>query len=145
VAISTGLGNGSRGRRSYPGAVSDINVTPFVDVLLVVLVIFMMTSHVMEFGIEVDVPAVRTTRESFKELPIVTVTRDGELYLGENRVNINELGEVVKNKYGAGQAVYLRADKQTIYDPIAQVLAALGDAGVAVNMVTKPDEGPRRR
>lgn len=126
-------------------ALSDINVTPFVDVLLVVLIIFMMTAHVMEFGIEVDVPEVKTTRDSVKELPVITITREGTTYLGDKPVNINELGDIVKQKYGKGQAVYLRADKQTIYDPIAHVLSALGDAEIPVNMVTKPDESVGRR
>ena len=148
MAFSTGSNGGGRTSRRFHGtsALSDINVTPFVDVLLVVLIIFMMTAHVMEFGIEVDVPEVKTTRDSTKELPVVTITREGTLYLGDKTVNINQLGDIVKEKYGKGQAVYLRADKQTIYDPIAQVLSALGDAGIAVNMVTKPEEsGGRKR
>jgi biopolymer transport protein ExbD len=141
-------GNGSGGSRSrgryQGGAISEINVTPFVDVLLVILIIFMMTAHVMEFGIEVDVPQVKTTRDSTKELPVVTITKDGELYLNEKSVNINELAEIVVKRFGKGQPVYVRADKETTFDPIAQVLSALGEAKIGVNMVTKPEENAGR-
>src|SRR5712692_6229118 len=121
MAISVSNGGGSSGRRRSYGtsALSEINVTPFVDVVLVLLIIFMMTAHVMEFGIEVDVPKTRTVKESAKELPIVFITRDGNLYLNERPVGIHELAAIVKRQFGPGQSVYLRADKATPFDPIA--------------------------
>src|SRR5436309_15237828 len=92
MAISVNGGNGGGGRfgsrrRIGSGALSEINVTPFVDVVLVLLIIFMLTAHVMEFGIEVDVPQVTTTRESPKELPVVIITKTGETYLNEKPTN----------------------------------------------------------
>ena len=70
----------SRSRRArFPGMLSEINVTPFVDVMLVLLIIFMLTAHVMEFGIEVDVPKTRAVEDSAKELPVVNITKDGTL------------------------------------------------------------------
>jgi biopolymer transport protein ExbD len=146
MAIGLNGGNGG-GRRRFHGtpALSEINVTPFVDVVLVLLIIFMMTAHVMEFGIEVDVPKTRTVKESAKELPIVFITRDGNLYLNERPVGIHELAAIVKRQFGPGQSVYLRADKATPFDPIAQVMAALGEAKVGVNVVTQPEDSADKR
>src|ERR1700681_3421498 len=83
-------GFGSRRRGTTP-ALSEINVTPFVDVVLVLLIIFMLTAHVMESGIEVDVPTVKHARETAKELPIVSITKTGAIYFNKNEVNINSL------------------------------------------------------
>ena len=140
MAFSTN-GNGNRGRgRFQPGALSEINVTPFVDVLLVLLIIFMLTAHVMEFGIEVDVPKVRAVKESAQELPVVTITKEGVIKLNTEDVNINNLANTIRQKYGKAKGVYVRADKQTIWDPIAQVTSELGAAGFQVNMVTQPED-----
>ncbi len=126
-----------RGRRSV-SSLSEINVVPLVDVVLVLLIIFMLTAHVMEFGLEVDVPKVRQVKDSAQELPVVTLTRSGQLYLNDQLVNINELADAIEKKYGKGQAVYLRADKNTIWDGVAQVMSVLGEAKLQVNAVTQP-------
>src|SRR5437762_13331354 len=101
MAFSTN-GNGSRGRGRFQhgGTLSEINVTPFVDVLLVLLVIFMLTAHVMESGIDVDVPAVRTTKDTTKDLPIIVMSKEKGLYLGDQSININELAAAVVKRYG---------------------------------------------
>ena len=143
MAFSTNGGGSRSGRRGSP-AISEINVTPFVDVVLVLLIIFMLTAHVMEFGIEVDVPKVRTVKESAQEMPVVTITKDALIKLNTDDVNINDLVTVIKRKYGKAKGVYVRADKQTIWDPIAQVTAELGAAGFQVNMVTQPEDSSSR-
>lgn len=141
MAFSGMNGNGAGRRRFHGvGALSEINVTPFVDVVLVLLVIFMLTAHVMEFGIEVEVPKVRQVKDSAQELPVVSITRGGGLYLNENPVNINVLADEVRKRFGANKAVYLRADKSTVWDPIAQVMSALGEAKIPVNVVTQPED-----
>jgi biopolymer transport protein ExbD len=117
---------------------STINTTPLVDIMLVLLIIFMLTAHVMEFGLEVEVPKVIQTRDSAQELPVVTLTKDGRLYLNDQMVNINQLGAAIEAKFGKNQAVYVRADKETIWEPLAQVISVLGDAGIKVNAVTQP-------
>src|SRR5579862_8366579 len=105
MAISTsGGGLGSRRRRGSH-ALAEINVTPFVDVVLVLLIIFMMTAHVMEFGIEIDVPKTKYVKESQKELPVINITRDGDLYLNEKPININLLGTIMQSRY-RGQAAF---------------------------------------
>jgi biopolymer transport protein ExbD len=143
MAFSTNGGGFRSGRRGST-AISEINVTPFVDVVLVLLIIFMLTAHVMEFGIEVDVPKVRTVKESAQEMPVVTITKEGVVKLNTDDININDLATVIKRKYGKAKGVYVRADKETIWDPIAQVTAELGAAGFQVNMVTQPEDSSTR-
>lgn len=146
VSVNGGGMTGGRGRWRSHSSLSDINVTPFVDVLLVLLIIFMLTAHVMEFGIEVDVPKVRQVKDSAQELPVVSVTRDGNLYLNEQQVNINKLPDEIRSRFGGSKSVYLRADKATPWDPIAQVMSELGRAGLQINAVTQPeDEADRKR
>ena len=139
MAISVSGGGGRGRKRVYGGAIAEINVTPFVDVVLVLLIIFMLTAHVMEFGFEVDVPKVRQVKDSAQELPVVTITRRGDLYLNEKEVNINEVAASVRRRFGQ-QAVYLRADKGAVWDLIAQVMAELGAAKIPVNVVTQPED-----
>jgi biopolymer transport protein ExbD len=139
-------GGGSGSRRRAAGSLSEINVTPFVDVVLVLLIIFMLTAHVMEFGLEIDVPKVRATRETAQELPIVNLTKDGLVYLNKDQVNINDLGKVIHDRFGAkAKGVYVRADKDTVFQPIASVLAQLGAEGFQVNVVTQPEDSPAKR
>ena len=123
---------------------SEINVTPFVDVVLVLLIIFMLTAHVMEFGIEVDVPKVRPVKENAKEMPVVSITKDGTTWLNDKPVNINDLPAAIRQRYGATKGIYIRADKQTTWEMVAQVTAEMGDAKFVVNMVTQPlDSSPK--
>jgi biopolymer transport protein ExbD len=149
MAFSLNGGNGSglgRSRFRGTGTLSEINVVPLVDVVLVLLIIFMLTAHVMEFGMEIDVPKTKLERVTAKELPVVNVTREGEVYLNEKPVNINLIADAITQRFGKSPAVYLRADKQASWESIAVVIAALGDAKLNVNIVTQPvDETGKRR
>ncbi len=135
MANSGGLG--SRRRNTSP-ALSEINVTPFVDVVLVLLIIFMLTAHVMEFGIEVDVPKVRLAKETAKEMPVISITKDGTTWLNDKPVNMNDLPAAIRQRYGQTKGVYIRADRETIWDIVAQVTAEMGEAKFTVNVVTQP-------
>src|SRR5580692_8778978 len=115
---------GGRRSRGTP-ALAEINVTPFVDVALVLLIIFMITAHVMEYGIEIDVPKTKTTKTTTKDLPIIQISKAGEVYLGKDMVNINLIPQEVRSKYPGQTSVYVRADRETPFDPIANVLATL--------------------
>ncbi len=130
-------------RRRGSSSMAEINVTPFVDVLLVLLIIFMITAHVVEFGIEVDVPKTKTVKESNKELPIIIISKTGLVYLNKDEINVNNLAAVVRDKYDTKKGVYLRADKETPWDPIAKVMSILGDAQIGVNVVTQLEEKAR--
>ena len=125
---------------------AEINVVPLVDVVLVLLIIFMLTAHVMEFGLEVEVPKVKQIRESVEDLPVITLDRKGEIYLGEKPTNFNLLADEVKKQYPKAAGVFVRADKNTVWDPIAQVISKLGEAKLEVKVVTTTeDETPRAR
>ena len=141
------INNGNGGSRSRRGGtpLAEINVTPFVDVMLVLLIIFMLTAHVMDFGIEVDVPKVRQVKETTQDLPVVNITKDGVTYLNEKPVNIDVLAQTITQRFGKTKAVYVRADKDTIFDPIAQVMSTLGAAGLQVNVVTQPEDSAAKR
>ncbi len=139
-------------RRRFGGfaSMAEINIVPLVDVIMVLLIIFMLTAHVMEFGMEVDVPKTRQIKDSTQELPVVTVTKTGDLFLNDKPVNINELAMAVRRRFGVNvKSVYVRADKEAIWDVVAQVVGALGDAKIQPNMVTQPldeaERGGRRR
>jgi len=148
VAINVGGTNGGmyRGRRQRgTRALSEINVTPFVDVALVLLIIFMITAHVMEYGIEIDVPKTKTVAASTKDLPIVQITKSAELFLGRDPVNINNLAAELRRKYPGQKAVYLRGSSQASFGDVAAVMAALADAKLDVNVVTQPDDNIGKR
>ena len=139
-------GFNSVSRRQPLGTLSEINVTPFVDVVLVLLIIFMLTAHVMEFGIAIDVPKVQAVQESAKELPVVNLTKDGLLYLNKDMVQLTDLGRLIQERYGKNaKAVYVRADRDTVFEPFAQVVATLGTQGFQVNIVTQPEDSATKR
>ena len=107
MAFSFGSSNGSRGgrrSRSAGGAMSEINIVPLVDVVLVLLIIFMLTAHVMEFGMEVNVPEVKQVKDSAEDLPVVSITRDGKLFLNEKPVNIHQLPDEVAKRFKKGES-----------------------------------------
>jgi biopolymer transport protein ExbD len=144
VAINVGGMNRGRRSRGAP-ALSEINVTPFVDVALVLLIIFMITAHVMEYGIEINVPKTKTVSTSTKDLPVVQISKAGEVYLGKDPVNISNLANEVHRKYPGQTAVYVRADRETPWDPIANVMAVLGEAKLDVKAVTQPGNNIGKR
>src|SRR5215471_13201701 len=112
MALSVnGGGGGARGRRQRGGgSLSEINVTPFVDVVLVLLIIFMITAHVMEFGLEVDVPKVKQVKDTAQEMPVVSLPKDGLLYLNGKEVALDNLKPAIEQKFGKStKGVYLMA------------------------------------
>ncbi len=127
-------------------SLSEINVTPFVDVLLVLLVIFMLTAPILQSGIELDVPQTRTVKEISQERLVVSIDRGQRLFLGNDAVNINRLGPLLREKMGGarGQSVFLRADKSVPFGTIALVIDELRQAGIEqISMVTQPLEEPK--
>ncbi len=148
MAFSFGeSGGGRRGRRfGAPAALSEINIVPLVDVVLVLLIIFMITANVMEFGLDIKVPTVKRVQNTAQDLPVVSITKNGESFLNDKPVNINLLAQGVRQRFHGATAVYIRADKETPWDPIAQIVAELGEAKFEVKMVTAPiDSAARQR
>jgi len=122
-------------------SLSEINIVPLVDVVLVLLVIFMITAPILQSGIEVDLPQTKTVRDMPEARVIVTIDRAQTIYLADNPVNIHELGTKARSQMRDPQhdAVYLRADKEVPFGAIAVVLDTLKQAGIAnVNIVTEP-------
>jgi biopolymer transport protein TolR len=122
-------------------SMSDINVTPFVDVMLVLLVIFMVTAPLLESGIEVDLPRTKTVKVISEERVVVTIDKRQTIYVGNEPVNIHKLGDVIlKRTKGSDKApVFIRCDRSVTYGAWAEVLDALKQAKLTnINVVTEP-------
>jgi biopolymer transport protein ExbD/biopolymer transport protein TolR len=122
-------------------SLSEINVTPFVDVMLVLLVIFMLTAPLLQSGIEVDLPKTKTVKVVSDEKVVVTIDKRQTIYVGNDPVNIHRLGETVLNLLrGAGTSpVFIRSDQSVPFGAFAQVIDALKQAGLTnINIVTEP-------
>jgi biopolymer transport protein ExbD len=134
-------GSGLGGRRRFgPSALSDINIIPLVDVVLVLLIIFMLTAHVMEFGLEVNVPEVKQVKDTAEELPVVTITRSAKLYLNEQPLTIHQIAPEVRRQFKTAKAVYIVGDTNVVYGTIIQVISELNEAKLDVKLVAKPEE-----
>jgi biopolymer transport protein ExbD len=137
-------GRGGRGRwRSQIGVLSEMNVVPLVDVVLVLLIIFMVTASVMEFGLSIDVPQVKQVRDTTEEHPVISVAKNGATYLNDKPVNINNVGKEVRRQFPGQSDVYVRGDKNLTWGNLAQVISALDEAGLKQKMVTKPEDRSR--
>ena len=142
MAFSAGNGvSFGRSRRfGGRGSLAEINIVPLVDVVLVLLIIFMLTAHVMEFGMEVEVPKVKQVKDTAEVLPVINISQDGGLFLIDKPVNINEMIDKLRAKFPAAKAVYVRADKDTPWEIVAQVFNAFMNTGIDVRAVTQPEE-----
>ena len=122
-------------------SLSDINITPLVDVVLVLLIIFMVTAPVLQSGIEVSVPKTRTVKEISEERLVITINSKQEVFLGNDPVNINSLGEQLRQKIRdpRGQSIYVRADQNVPFGVFATVMDAVKATGISnVSIVTEP-------
>src|SRR3954468_3884200 len=129
----------SQGRTQ--SSLADINVTPLVDVVLVLLIIFMVTAPILQSGIEVDVPKTRTVKEITEERTVISINKDQRVFLGNDAVNINEIGAKLKQKFRdpRGQSVFVRADENVPFGAFATVMDSVKQAGFAnVSIVTQP-------
>src|SRR5438034_2699078 len=102
---------------------AEINMIPFIDIVLVLLIIFMVTAPVIQSGIEVNVPKTQVVREIAEEKLVVTINKEQTLYLQNDPVNIHELGDKIREKLldPARQSVYLRADQAIPFQVFASV------------------------
>jgi biopolymer transport protein ExbD len=143
MAINVGGSGGGRRSRGLP-AMAEINVTPFVDVALVLLIIFMITAHAMDSGIDIDVPKTQKINTITKDIPVVvSVTKDGELYLGKSPININNLVNEIHKRYPGQNDVFIKASAETTMDIGVNVMSVLGNAKFGIKVVTQLDEGKR--
>jgi biopolymer transport protein TolR len=122
---------------------SDINVTPFVDVMLVLLIIFMVTAPMMMQGVDVSLPeATAEPLESEKEHLIITIDTKQQVFINDFQVTVDGLGEKLKKilEGRSDREVFLKADKDISYGTVVQVMAEVKTAGVEkLGMVTEPE------
>ena len=135
MAFSSGGGGGQ--------FMSEINVTPLVDVMLVLLIIFMVTAPMMLQGLDVELPKVDTTAMRTKgERVVISMNAKGEVYIDEFKVPVEDLGFKVKRimEVKDTKEVYLRADKNIPYGQVAAMMGALNKAGIQnLGLVTEPE------
>jgi biopolymer transport protein TolR len=123
-------------------AMSDINITPLVDVVLVLLLIFMVTAPVLQSGVQVAVPQTRTVNQLTEEHLVVTIDKDRNIFLQDKPVNIHDLPAVLaRNPNNEKKVVYVRADQAVPFGAFASVMDAVKQAGIAnISIVTQPIE-----
>lgn len=122
-------------------SLSDINITPFVDVVLVLLVIFMITAPLLESGIEVALPKTRTVKVVSEEKVVVTIDKKQNVYVGNTAVNIHRLGSFVLDQMrGETNApVFIRCDENVTFGAFATVVDSLKQASITnISIVTEP-------
>lgn len=130
------------------GSISNINVTPLVDVMLVLLVIFMVTAPILQQGVSINLPKVKAAALTGEEQQlVVAVNRSGQVYLNDTPLTLPELGQKLQAILGVrpDRQVFLRADQNVRYGDVMRVIAAVKGAGVErLGMVTEPPSDEHR-
>jgi biopolymer transport protein ExbD/biopolymer transport protein TolR len=126
--------------RTQP-SLAEINVTPFVDVVLVLLIIFMITAPVIQSGVDVNVPKTKTVKEVTEARTVISIDRQQRVYIDNSAVNVNEIPAKLKQMtQGVDQpSIYLRADENVPFGAFATVMDMVKQAGITnVSIVTEP-------
>ena len=130
----------SKGRTQT--SLAEINITPLVDVVLVLLLIFMLTAPVLQSGVEVAVPKTRSVNQLTEERTVVTIDKEQRVYLQDKPINVNELSARLRNTGGPDatkKIIYLRADERVPFGAFASVMDAVKQAGITnISIVTQP-------
>lgn len=125
-------------------SLADINVTPFVDVVLVLLIIFMITAPILQSGIEVALPKTRTVKAIAEERLVVTIDRGQRIYLGNDPITLRQLRQRLRSEAGppsAETAVFVRCDEAVPFGVFATVMDTIRQAGIEnISVVTEPLE-----
>jgi biopolymer transport protein TolR len=126
--------------KSTQTSLSEINMVPFIDVVLVLLIIFMITAPILQSGIEVDVPKTHTVKEITEERLVVTMDKNQLVYLGNEPVNVHQLADKIKKRQKrANDSVFLRADESIPFGAFCSVIDTLRQGGVSnISIVTQP-------
>ena len=130
--------------RSSKEPMSEINVTPFVDVMLVLLIVFMITAPLMKTGVEIELPKVNTPNIPESDEPlVVSINKNKEVFLSEKKISNNELSEklLAIKKANPKVKVFLKADKVVSYDLLMKVMKQIIDSNITnVSLMTNPKE-----
>ena len=123
-------------------ALAEINITPLVDVVLVLLLIFMLTAPVLQSGIDVAIPKTRTVNQVTEERMVVTIDRDQNVFLQDKPINVHDLPARLRTSGDpAKRIIYLRADERVPFGAFASVMDAVKQAGITnISIVTRPIE-----
>lgn len=135
-----------RRQRHTASSLADINITPFVDVVLVLLVIFMITAPILQSGIEVALPKTRTVKAIAEERLVVTIDRGQRLYLGNDPISVHQLRQRLRAQArpSAEAAVFVRCDESVPFGVFATVMDSIRQAGIEnISVVTEPLETTR--
>jgi biopolymer transport protein TolR len=126
--------------KSTQTSLSEINMVPFIDVVLVLLIIFMITAPILQSGIEVDVPKTHSVKEITEQKLVVTIDKNQLVYLGNDKVNVHDLGAKVHAQLKKPQeGVFLRCDESVPFGIFASVIDTLRVSGISnVSIVTEP-------
>jgi biopolymer transport protein ExbD/biopolymer transport protein TolR len=122
-------------------SLSDINITPLVDVVLVLLIIFMVTAPVLQSGIEVAVPKTRTVKEITEERLVISIDKKQRVYLGNDPININDIAAQIRQRIRdpQRQSIFIRADEDVPFGAFATVMDSVKQSGISnVSIVTQP-------
>jgi biopolymer transport protein ExbD/biopolymer transport protein TolR len=121
-------------------SLSEINMVPFVDVVLVLLIIFMITAPILQSGIEIDVPKTKTVKDISQDRIVVSIDKNQRVYLGNDPINIRQLGPKIKSQVkDTKQSVFLRCDEKVPFGIFASVVDALRVSGINnISIVTEP-------
>jgi biopolymer transport protein TolR len=134
---------------SSDGLMSEINVTPFVDVMLVLLIIFMVTAPMMSQGVDVDLPEASSDPLSADKEPLViTIDKSGSVFISELKVEVNYLQEKLRKilEGRKNKEVFFKADKDVAYGIVIQVMAEIKGAGIEkLGMITAPPSEPSEK
>lgn len=128
-------------QRETGTTLSEINMVPFIDVVLVLLIIFMITAPILQSGIDVDVPKTKTVKELTEARMVVTIDRGQRVYLNDKPVNIHDIGtQIAAQSHNVKQqAVYVRCDEMVPFGSWATVVDTLRQAGIQnISVVTQP-------
>lgn len=121
------------------GVMSEINVTPLVDVMLVLLIIFMVTAPLFKQGLEVDLPQAKGRELPAEERITVTIKDDGGIYLNDKKVSIVEMKKRLEAISKRNPTLYLKADRRVSYGDVVKVMAEIKDSGIEkVGLITEP-------
>ena len=133
TAGGAGEASGLRRRRRRKSApIADINMTPFIDVMLVLLIIFMVTAPLLTAGVPLDLPKTGAGQLNVDKRPItVSITDRGQIFIGETQTSVAELAARIQPlaKEGFDERIYVRGAKQVDYGTVAQVMSAITAAG----------------